>query len=67
MLLRITLLLFTVVSALALRNAPLGAVVVRQTNTRAGEFSTISSAIESLNPNGTKPVTVFLYPGTYHE
>ncbi|KAJ7676219.1 pectin methyl esterase [Mycena rosella] len=44
---------------------PAGAIVVRQTGATAGQFTTISAAMASLS--GTAAVTVFIYPGTYHE
>jgi len=44
---------------------PAGALVVRQSDTGDGEFSTVSEAVDSLS--GTTSATIFIYPGTYHE
>ena len=45
---------------------PRNALVVRVNTTRAGEYSTITSAIWAL-PNDTSSQSIFIYPGTYHE
>lgn len=45
-------------------SAPSGAVVVRQTGTQAGEFSTVQAAVNSL-PNDTSARTIFIFPGTF--
>lgn len=42
---------------------PDGAVVVRQSGTKSGEYSTISAAVATLSGGET----VFIYPGTYEE
>lgn len=45
---------------------PNNAVVVRQNTTFAGEFSTISAAINSLPDDGSRQV-IFIHPGRYSE
>ncbi|KAF4617313.1 hypothetical protein D9613_005803 [Agrocybe pediades] len=45
---------------------PSGAVIVRAGTTTAGEFSTVSKAVNSL-PNDSSARTIFIYPGTYTE
>lgn len=45
---------------------PSGAVVVRAGTTTAGEFSTVSKAVNSL-PSDSSARTIFIYPGTYTE
>lgn len=45
---------------------PAGALIVRQTNTSAGEFSTISAAVDALPADGSRQ-SIFIYPGTYAE
>ena len=45
---------------------PNNAVVVRQNTTLAGEFSTISAAINSLPGDSSRQV-LFIFPGTYSE
>ncbi|KAF5341452.1 hypothetical protein D9758_014753 [Tetrapyrgos nigripes] len=44
---------------------PSGAVVVRQSGTQSGEFSTLQAAINSLDDSSSK--TIFIFPGTYNE
>jgi len=44
---------------------PAGAVVVRAGTTTAGQFSTITAALNSLDDTSTK--SLFIYPGTYVE
>ncbi|KZV96758.1 pectinesterase [Exidia glandulosa HHB12029] len=44
---------------------PSGAVVVRQSGTQSGEFSTVSAAVASLS--GTSSRSIFIYPGSYKE
>lgn len=41
---------------------PSGAVVVRQTGTLSGEFTTVQAAVNSL-PNDSSARTIFIYPG----
>ncbi|KAF8968908.1 carbohydrate esterase family 8 protein [Flammula alnicola] len=45
---------------------PAGAVIVRAGTTTAGEFSTVSKAVNSL-PNDSSTRTIFIFPGTYTE
>ncbi|KIJ49227.1 carbohydrate esterase family 8 protein [Sphaerobolus stellatus SS14] len=45
---------------------PPGAVVVRQNTTIAGEFSTITDAVNSIPSDGTNR-SIFVFPGTYAE
>lgn len=45
---------------------PAGAIIVRCTSPRPGEFATISNAVNAL-PNDNSPQTIFIYPGTYTE
>ncbi|KAJ6493057.1 carbohydrate esterase family 8 protein [Mycena sanguinolenta] len=45
---------------------PTGAVVVRRSDTQAGEFGTFSAAVASLPADGSAQV-IFVYPGTYVE
>ncbi|KDR82514.1 hypothetical protein GALMADRAFT_134118 [Galerina marginata CBS 339.88] len=45
---------------------PAGAVIVRAGTTTAGEFSTVSKAVNSL-PNDSSSRTIFIFPGTYTE
>ncbi|KIK64053.1 carbohydrate esterase family 8 protein [Collybiopsis luxurians FD-317 M1] len=45
---------------------PAGAVVVRAGTTTAGEFSTITAALNSL-PNDSSSRSLFIFPGTYTE
>ncbi|THU90141.1 pectin lyase-like protein [Dendrothele bispora CBS 962.96] len=45
--------------------SPSGAVVVRQSGTQSGEFSTVQAAINSLDSTSSK--TIFIFPGTYNE
>ncbi|GLB38093.1 hypothetical protein LshimejAT787_0411440 [Lyophyllum shimeji] len=45
---------------------PSGAIVVRQSGTQSGEFSTVQAAVNSL-PNDSSARTIFIYPGTYNE
>ncbi|KAF5339650.1 hypothetical protein D9758_015604 [Tetrapyrgos nigripes] len=49
----------------SLTSPPSGAVVVRQSGTKSGEFSTLQAAIDSLDDSSSK--TIFIYPGTYNE
>ncbi|KAJ3039110.1 hypothetical protein HDV00_012601 [Rhizophlyctis rosea] len=58
-------LFLTLATAASLTSPPSGAVVVRQSGTKSGEFSTISAAIKSLDSSSSK--TIFIYPGTYTE
>lgn len=51
--------------AVARSGPPSGAIVVRKTGTKSGEFSTISAAVASLS--GTGPKSIFVYAGTYNE
>ncbi|KAL0059799.1 hypothetical protein AAF712_013440 [Marasmius tenuissimus] len=50
----------------ALTTPPLGAVIVRQSGTKSGEYSTVSAAVASLG-SGSSNRTIFIYPGTYKE
>ncbi|ESK92758.1 pectinesterase a [Moniliophthora roreri MCA 2997] len=50
----------------ALTSPPSGALVVRQSGTKSGEYSTVSAAVAALGP-GTSSKTIFIYPGTYKE
>ncbi|KAL0571449.1 hypothetical protein V5O48_010518 [Marasmius crinis-equi] len=50
----------------ALTAPPSGALVVRQSATQSGEYSTISAAVAALG-SGTSNKTIFIYPGTYKE
>jgi pectinesterase len=45
---------------------PAGAVIVRAGTTTAGEFSTVSLAVNSL-PDDSSARTIFIFPGTYTE
>lgn len=45
---------------------PKNALVVRPENTRAGEFQTISDAVNAL-PSDNTTQAIFVYPGTYRE
>ncbi|EPS45470.1 hypothetical protein H072_525 [Dactylellina haptotyla CBS 200.50] len=45
---------------------PSGALVVRQSGTKSGEYSTISSAVAALG-SGTDTKTIFIYQGDYNE
>ncbi|KAK0242078.1 pectin methyl esterase [Armillaria nabsnona] len=58
-------LLFLVSFTLAISRTspPDGAVVVRQSDTKNGEYSTISAAVATLSGGET----IFIYPGTYEE
>ncbi|KAK0186324.1 pectin lyase fold/virulence factor [Armillaria mellea] len=47
-------------------SAPSGAVVVRGSGTKSGEYSTIQAAVDSLPDDGTEQV-IFIYAGTYSE
>ncbi|KAF8881892.1 pectinesterase [Infundibulicybe gibba] len=47
-------------------SAPPGAIVVRAGTNTAGEFATVSAAINSL-PNDSSSRSIFIYPGTYNE
>ncbi|KAF9468718.1 pectin methyl esterase [Collybia nuda] len=51
--------------AVSRSSPPAGAIVVRQSGTKSGEFSTISAAVASLSGSG--PKTIFIYAGTYKE
>lgn len=44
-----------------------GALVVRQHNTKKGEYSTIAAAVEALGNSSSKPATIFAYRGDYYE
>ncbi|KAF9265081.1 pectin methyl esterase [Marasmius fiardii PR-910] len=66
-----TFLNWVVLSALcsfcwALTSPPSGALVVRQSGTQSGEYSTISTAVAALG-SGTSAKIIFIYPGTYKE
>ncbi|KAG7087382.1 hypothetical protein E1B28_013355 [Marasmius oreades] len=50
----------------ALTSPPAGALVVRQSGTNSGEYSTVSAAVAALG-SGTASKTIFIYPGTYKE
>lgn len=54
------------VEAASRTTPPAGAVVVRQGTTTAGEFGTITAAVNSL-PADTSSRSIFIYPGTYSE
>ncbi|KAI3607947.1 pectinesterase a [Moniliophthora roreri] len=45
----------------ALTSPPSGALVVRQSGTKSGEYSTVSAAVAALGP-GTSSKTIFIYP-----
>jgi pectinesterase len=59
-------LVYPLALAISRTSPPSGAVVVRQSGTQSGEFSTISAAITSLG-SATTNRTIFIYPGTYKE
>ncbi|KAF3923129.1 Pectinesterase [Dactylellina cionopaga] len=44
---------------------PSGAIVVRQSGTKSGEFSSLFSALASLSTTDTTAKTIFIYQGTY--
>jgi pectin methylesterase-like acyl-CoA thioesterase len=44
-----------------------GALVVRQHNTRKGEYSSIAAAVVALGNASSKPATIFAYGGEYYE
>ncbi|KAK6531838.1 hypothetical protein TWF694_003003 [Orbilia ellipsospora] len=46
---------------------PSGAIIVRQSGTKSGEFATLGAAIASLGTSSTAAVTIFIYQGTYNE
>ncbi|KAK1222934.1 hypothetical protein PQX77_014211 [Marasmius sp. AFHP31] len=48
----------------ALTTPPSGAVVVRQSGTKSGEYSTVSAAVASLG-SGSSNRTIFIYPGIF--
>ncbi|KAK0199648.1 pectin lyase fold/virulence factor [Desarmillaria ectypa] len=47
-------------------SAPSGAVVVRGSGTKSGEYSTVQAAVTALPNDGTTQV-IFIYAGTYSE
>ncbi|KAK0470932.1 pectin lyase fold/virulence factor [Armillaria novae-zelandiae] len=47
-------------------SAPDGAVAVRGSGTKSGEYSTVQAAVDSLPNDGTAQV-IFIYAGTYSE
>ncbi|KAK0211910.1 carbohydrate esterase family 8 protein [Armillaria fumosa] len=47
-------------------SAPSGAVIVRGSGTKSGEYSTVQAAVDSLPDDGTEQV-IFIYAGTYSE
>ncbi|KAJ3038275.1 hypothetical protein HDV00_000872 [Rhizophlyctis rosea] len=53
------------VSAASYTSPPSGAVIVRQSGTKSGEYSTVQAAVNSLDSTSDK--TIFIYPGTYNE
>ncbi|KAK0476701.1 pectin methyl esterase [Armillaria novae-zelandiae] len=57
------LLLVSLTLATPRTSPPDGAVVVRQSGTKSGEYSTISAAAATLSGGET----IFIYPGTYEE
>ncbi|EIM81521.1 uncharacterized protein STEHIDRAFT_161706 [Stereum hirsutum FP-91666 SS1] len=62
----ITLFLLPALVLCASRTSPpSGSIVVRQSGTESGQFSTISAAVASLS--GTASASIFVYPGTYTE
>ena len=58
--------LFGLVFAQSRTAPPSGAVVVRSGTTAAGEFKTVSAAVNSL-PNDKSSRSIFIYPGQYNE
>jgi pectinesterase len=58
--------LLEAVLAASRTSPPSGAIVVRAGTTTSGEFSTLSSAVNSL-PNDSSSRSIFIYPGTYNE
>ncbi|EPS39002.1 hypothetical protein H072_7238 [Dactylellina haptotyla CBS 200.50] len=46
---------------------PSGAIIVRQSRTKSGEFATLGSALASLSTTDTTAKTIFMYQGTYTE
>ncbi|KAK0213112.1 pectin methyl esterase [Desarmillaria ectypa] len=57
------LLLVSLALAASRTSPPDGAIVVRQSGTKSGEYSTISGAVATLSGGET----IFIYPGTYKE
>ncbi|KAF9007283.1 pectin methyl esterase [Hymenopellis radicata] len=58
-----TLYLATCVAAVSRTSPPSGAIVVKQSGTGSGQYSTISAAVATLSGGET----IFVYPGTYTE
>lgn len=52
--------------ALALSAPPSGALIVRNTGTKSGEYSTISAAVKAAG-TGSDAKVIFVYAGTYTE
>ncbi|KAF8913661.1 pectin methyl esterase [Mucidula mucida] len=58
-----TLYLATCVAAVSRTSPPSGAIVVKQSGTGSGQYSTINAAVATLSGGET----IFIYPGTYNE
>ncbi|KAJ3967212.1 pectinesterase [Lentinula raphanica] len=56
----------SLVQAASRTSPPAGAIVVRAGTTTAGEFATITEALDAL-PDSTSTQSLFIYPGTYTE
>lgn len=62
----VTLSLVYTAFAVSRTSPPSGSLIVRVGTTTAGEFATLTAAVDSL-PSDSSARSIFIYPGTYAE
>ncbi|KAF3934948.1 Pectinesterase [Dactylella cylindrospora] len=55
----------TAASSTSRTSPPSGAIIVRQSGTQSGEYSSLVAALASLSTSDTTAKTIFIYQGTY--